>query len=169
MKKAPFILIGILVVLAVFSSWFFSVEKSPPRIVVLTEPIYMVGVSSTTTVKTVFKDVAAQRKAYASLRSKTVIPNARTPRVFVAVTKNYHDESWEYLIGDVVTKPGPAPENMQAFAIPARTYAVFTVRPRNLLLWGYTIGKIKNYAYSDWLPESKYEADTSVLTDFEYQ
>jgi AraC family transcriptional regulator len=60
-----------------------------------------------------------------------------------------------------------APEGMTAFEIPALTYAVFPVRPRNKAGWGMAIANAKGYAYTAWLPKSGYEP-AGVIDDFEY-
>ena len=56
---------------------------------------------------------------------------------------------------------------MHAFEIPAITYAVFPVRPRNRLAWGPAIANAKGYAYTAWMPGSGYEP-AGLIDDFEY-
>jgi AraC family transcriptional regulator len=56
---------------------------------------------------------------------------------------------------------------MSAFEIPAITYAVFPVRPKNKRGWGMAIANAKGYAYTTWLPKSGYEP-AGVIDDFEY-
>jgi AraC family transcriptional regulator len=56
---------------------------------------------------------------------------------------------------------------MLVFEIPAITYAIFPVRPRNRLAWGMAIANAKGYAYTAWMPTSGYEP-AGVIDDFEY-
>ena len=58
-------------------------------------------------------------------------------------------------------------EGLVAFVIPAITYAVFPVRPKNQMGWAFAIPDAKRYAYTVWLPDSAYEA-AGVIDDFEY-
>jgi AraC family transcriptional regulator len=144
-------------------------EKVEPKIVHLNEPIKMIGVSTRTGMKTIFKDAGRLGQEYKKIKDANLIPNKKQPWGFVAVSKDFQGmESWEYLMGDVVNCLDVLPEGCKSFEIPAMTYAVFPIRPKSKFSWGLTIGLTKKYIFSEWLPNSKYEADSSILGDFEY-
>jgi AraC family transcriptional regulator len=146
-----------------------SVDKSEPRIVALEAPIKMVGVSMRTGMKTIYKDAPVLGKKYRKITEQGLIKNKKLPRTFVAISKNFSSDnrSWEYLMGDVVTTFDEAPKNLIAFEIPAKTFAVFSMRSRFRFLWGPIIGMTKKFIFTEWLPNSGYEADSSILGDFE--
>lgn len=144
-------------------------ERSEPRIITLQEPIKMIGVSTRTGMKTIFKDAASLGQRYKQVKDQGLIPNKKVPWGFVAISKDFQGtESWDYLMGDVVTTLDRVPAGLGSFQIPCMTYAVFPVRPKSKFAWGITIGRTKKYVYTDWLPNSQYEADSSILGDFEY-
>lgn len=144
-------------------------EKSEPKLVTLKEPIKMIGVSTRTGMKTIFKDAAKLGQEYKQVKDQNLIPNKKTPWGFVAISKDFQGmESWDYLMGDVVNTLDHVPAGLEPFEIPASTYAVFPIRPRSKFSWGLTIARMKKYIYTEWLPDSKYEADPSILGDFEY-
>jgi AraC family transcriptional regulator len=146
-----------------------SFEKVEPTIVTLQEPIRMIGVSTRTTMKTIFKDAANLGQKYKQVKDQGLIQNKKVPWGFVAISKNFQrTESWDYLMGDVVNTLNHVPVGLEPFQIPASTYAVFPIRPKSKLSWGITIGRTKKYIYTEWLPNSKYAADPSILGDFEY-
>jgi predicted transcriptional regulator YdeE len=146
-----------------------SIEKSAPKIVTLKEPIRMIGVSTRTGMKTIFKDAAKLGKKYKEIKDQGLIQNKKVPWGFVAISKNFQGtESWDYLIGDVVDTLEYVPAGLECFEIPASNYAVFPIRPKGKFSWGITIGRTKKYIYTEWLPHSKYEADPRILGDFEY-
>ena len=146
-----------------------SLEKAAPRIVTLKEPIKMIGVSTRTGMQTIFKDAAKLGQKYKQVKDQNLIPNKRAPWAFVAISKNFQGmESWDYLMGDVVNTLEHVPAGLEPFEIPASTYAVFPIRPRSKFSWGITIARMKKYIYTEWIPASKYEADPSILGDFEY-
>jgi AraC family transcriptional regulator len=144
-------------------------EKVAPKVVTLKEPIRMIGVSTRTGMKTIFKDAAKLGQKYKQVKDQNLIPNKKAPWGFVAISKNFQGtESWDYLMGDVVNALEHVPAGLECFEIPASTYAVFPIRPRSKFSWGITIGLTKKYIYTEWLPNSKYEADPRILGDFEY-
>lgn len=144
-------------------------EDSEPKIVTLKEPIKMIGVSMRTGMKTIFKDAADLGRKYRNVKEQGLIQNKKVPWEFVAISKNFQGtESWDYLMGDVVNPLEHVPEGLESFEIPVSTYAVFSIRPRSKFSWGITIGRTKKYIYTEWLPNSKYEADPCILGDFEY-
>ena len=139
-----------------------------PRITVLAEPILMLGMQVETGMKSVFRDVARLGKRWQAFKKTGVIPNKKEPWAFVAVSKD-HDQAqgrWNYLMGDVVTCLDAVPGSLVSYAIPAGTYAVFTLRPPNRFAWGMTIGMAKRYIYTEWLPKSGFKPG-SLVSDFE--
>jgi predicted transcriptional regulator YdeE len=164
---------GVFAVLAgailLFTSLFGAIEKAEPQILTLTEPIKMIGVSTRTGMKTIYQDAARLGQEYKRIKEQNLIRNKKEPWAFVAVSKDFHgEESWEYLMGDVVNRIDFVPNGLMTFEIPAMTYAVFPIRPKSRFSWGITIGLTKKYVYTEWLPNSKYESDHSILGDFEY-
>ena len=146
-----------------------SFEKVEPTIVTLQEPIKMIGVSTRTGMKTIFRDAARLGQKYRQLKDQGLIQNKKVPWGFVAISKNFQGtESWDYLMGDIVSTWDHIPAGLECFEIPAKTYAVFPIRPRSKFSWGITMGRTKKYIYTEWLPNSKYAADPSILGDFEY-
>ena len=147
-----------------------KIDKSEPQIVTLAASIKMIGVSMRTGLKTIYKDAARLGKKYKSIKDQDVIKNIKEPRAFVAVSKDFRDDNttWEYLMGDVVASFDYVPEGLIAFEIPAKTYAVFTIRARFRFLWGPAIGLTKKFIFTEWLPKSKYEIDSCFIGDFEY-
>lgn len=144
-------------------------EKPEPGFVTLKEPIKMIGISTRTGMKTVYSDVPKLGKEYLALKEKNVIPNKRAPWAFVAISRDFREDgSWEYLMGDVVTTLHTIPPGLKSFEIPAKTYAVFPIRPKSKYAWGIEFGRTKRFIYTEWLPASGYNADTGVLGDFEY-
>ncbi len=139
-----------------------------PRMIVLDEPILMLGVQVETGMKSVFRDVSRLGKRWQTFKKAGIIPNKKEPWAFVAISKDHDQQSgrWNYLMGDVVTCLDAVPPGLVSYAIPVGTYAVFTLRPANRFAWGLTIGRAKRYIYADWLPRSGYKPG-SVVSDFE--
>lgn len=145
-----------------------KVDKSEPKIIKLNAPIKMIGVSMKTGMKTIYKDAVILGNEYQ--KSKNLIQNKKEPWAFVAISKNISadNSSWEYLMGDVVTTFDNVPGGLIKFEIPVKTYAVFTIRPKLSFLWGPMIGLTKKFIFTEWLPGSKYEVESSIVGDFEY-
>lgn len=166
-----FIVIASLILAAALLFYFFigPFERSEPKIMTLKEPIKMIGVSMRTGLKTIFKDAANLGRRYKQVKDQDLISNKKVPWGFVAISKDFQgSESWDYLMGDVVTTLDRVPAGLESFQIPAITYAVFPVRPKSKFAWGITIGRTKKHIYTEWLPNSTYEADNSLIGDFEY-
>jgi len=148
---------------------FLQVKKEEPIIVVLNEPIKMIGVSVHTNEKSIFRDADRLGKQYNQIKKAGLIKNKREPWEFVAVSKGFTDDgSWDYLNGDVVTSFDSVPDGLTAFEIPVGRYARFHFQPRSVLVWGIGMGLLKKYIYTEWLPSSPYEPDNAVVGDFEY-
>lgn len=148
----------------------FRVEKREPQIINLNEPIHFVGLSNMTSDKSIGKDIRKLGKRFNNIKSEKAIPYSKDPRVFIAVTKGYDPGTgnMEYLMGDVVTQSSDnILDELNNYQVPAGKYAVFSIKPKASFLWGYTIGKTKQYIYAKWLPESQYES-AGTIDDFEY-
>lgn len=163
------ILATIIVVASILYFLFIgNFKKEVPKIVSLKEPIKMIGVSIRTTQKSIFKDAVTLGNEYKKIKDKGIIQNKKTPWQFVAISKDFKgDESWEYLMGDVVTSSETVPSELKSFDIPPITYAVFTIKPKSRFAWGISIGRMKKYIYTDWIVNSGYELDNKIIGDFE--
>lgn len=166
--NAIIVLISLMAVIGLL--YFFligPVEKTEPRIVTLKEPIKMIGVSMRTGMKTIYRDAGTLGREYQKI--KDLIKNKKEPWGFVAIGKDFKGtDSWEYLMGDVVIDFSFVPPGLKSFEIPVMTCAVFTIRPKSRFAWGVAIGLTKKYIFTEWLPRSRFEAENSILGDFEY-
>lgn len=143
------------------------IEGTEPQIVTLDAPMPIIGLAMQTSTKRVYRDVPRLGKQFQAHRDS--IPGKKQPWAFAAVTTDFDPEthSFTYIMGDVVTGTQAIPEGLIAFDIPAGTYAVFPVRPRNRFGWAPAIISAKKYAYNTWLPRSGYRA-AGIIDDFEY-
>lgn len=146
-----------------------SIEGTEPHIVDLAEPICVVGLSMETNVNQIRRDVPALAKRYQQYKREQEILNLRQPWTFVAISKDFDPEmrTFWYMLGDVVISLDVVPPGLEPFRIPAIKYAVFPVRPKNRFGWPFAIASVKRYAFTDWLPNSRYEP-AGVIDDFEY-
>jgi predicted transcriptional regulator YdeE len=144
-------------------------QPSPPKIINLSEPMNIVGLSIETNAKNVYRDVPDLGSRFNRLKNEVEIPNRKEPWGFVAISKDYNSESnsWTYIIGDVVNKFTNIPNEFITFQIPPLRYAVFTIQPKNRYLWAWTINQTKNYVHKQWLPKSEFEP-AGIIDDFEY-
>jgi len=140
-----------------------------PQIVDLPSPILIVGMSVETTLKRIYRDVPALGRQFKALKQQHPIANRQEPWALAAVSRGYDPATgaMTYVLGDVVTRVTSVPAGMLVFEIPAITYAIFPVRPKNRLAWGMAIANAKGYAYTAWMPTSGYEP-AGVIDDFEY-
>jgi AraC family transcriptional regulator len=144
-------------------------EKVEPRIIRLEAPIRMIGVSMRTSMRSIYKDASRLGQEYRRAGELDLVKNKKEPWEFVAISKDFEgQESWEYLMGDVVNSLDVVPHGMKPFEIPAATYAVFPIRPKSKFAWGIAIGLTKKYVFTEWFPACPYEHDGSALGDFEY-
>jgi AraC family transcriptional regulator len=146
-----------------------KIEGTEPRIVQLDEPIQALGMSTYTDSRQASRDVAALGRRYQEFKIQNQIPHRKQPWAFVGVSKDFNEmeRSFWYMMGDVVTHVDQVPKGLEAFQVPAGTYAVFPVRPKNRLGWGPAIVNAKRYAFLTWLPNSEYQA-AGTIDDFEY-
>jgi predicted transcriptional regulator YdeE len=146
-----------------------NVKKDAPTIVTLTESIKMIGVSARMTPKTVFRDSQILGQRYNQVKTAGLVHNKKSPWAFVAISKDFsEDGAWDYLMGDVVTDLENVPDKLLPFEIPAGTYAKFSLQPRSVALWGFALGMLKKFIYTEWLPNSNYLLNNQILGDFEY-
>ncbi len=170
MTVAGIVIVALLIVAGALAYFLIGPFVKPdPKLVALGDPVKMIGISTRTSMKTVFSDVPRLGKEYQALKEKNAIPNKKDPWAFVAISKDFRDDgSWEYLMGDVVTTLDSIPAGLKSFEIPKQRYAVFSIHPKSRFAWGIEIGRTKKYVYTEWLPASKYVADTAILGDFEF-
>ena len=153
-----------------FLERFFAHDvETQPRIVELEQPIRILGLSVSTDSKRVSGDVAQLGFQYDKYKKEHGVPNKKQPWGFAAVSKDYDEakHTFLYIMGDVVTSLDEVPSGLIPFEIPAGTYAVFPVRPKNRWGWAIAIISTKRYAYGVWLPASGYEP-AGTIDDFEY-
>jgi predicted transcriptional regulator YdeE len=150
------------------SLFTYPIEGVEPRIVTLDQPIRIAGMALQTNITRIYTDLPALGKRYRDHKKQHPIRNLKVPWAFAAVSKDFDPQTgaMSYIMGDVVTDAGET-EGLVTFTIPAITYAVFPVRPRNQLGWAFAIPDAKRYAYTVWLPNSEYQA-AGVIDDFEY-
>lgn len=144
-------------------------DVEEPRIVMLEQPIKIVGMGIDTDARSVYRDVPRLGKQFERYKEAHEIPHKKQPWGFAAVSQGFDREkqTFSYTMGDVVTSFDRAPEDLTACEIPPGTYAVFSVRPKNRFGWGIAIANVKRYAYEVWLPESGC-APAGTIDDFEY-
>jgi predicted transcriptional regulator YdeE len=140
-----------------------------PRIFDLEEPIKIIGLKVDTDVTRIYHDAQQLVEQFEKYKKANEIPNKRQPWAFAAVSKDFDEEkkTFSYLIGDVVTSLEEIPQGLIPFEIPAIKYAVFPIRPKSEFAWGEAIANTKKYAYTEWLPNSKYEL-AKIIDDVEY-
>ena len=148
----------------------FAHPVQGPKIVDLAPPVKIMGMGVDTTISKVARDVARLGKQYERYKKNTEIPDLKTPWGFAAVSTGYDPQAqtFHYFMGDVVTRFEYSSPGLKPFEIPAGTYAVFAVRPKNKLGWPVAIAATKRLAYQDWLPGSAYEPAGGAVDDFEY-
>lgn len=172
MRKMTTVIIVIISILIIGVIFYFlligGIDKSEPKIVTLDKPIKFIGLGINTSNKAIYKDVKIVSNEYYSIKKKNPIPNKQEPWIFVAVSRNYNKETgiFEYIVGDVVTKIDSIPTGLQSYEIPSLTYAIFPIRPKSSIAWGITIGRMKRYIYTEWMPKSGYEP-AGIIDDFE--
>jgi predicted transcriptional regulator YdeE len=147
----------------------FAHGVQEPRVVVLEQPIKIMGMGIETDVRSVYRDVPRLGKRFERYKKAHDIPNKKEPWAFAAVSKDFDEvaQTFLYIMGDVVTSFDQVPSDLTAFEIPAGTYAVFSVQPKNRFGWAVGIVNAKRYAYETWLPASGYEP-AGTIDDFEY-
>lgn len=145
------------------------IEGSAPTITEIAHPILVAGMSMSTDVRRIYRDVPKLAKRFEAFKQAHKVPNRREPWGFAAVSRGFDKATggFSYALGDVVTSFENLPQGLEAIEIPAMTYAVFQVRPRSRFGWGVAIARAKAYAYDTWLPDSGYQPGR-LIDDFEY-
>lgn len=148
-------------------------KRNPrPKIVTLKEPIKVIGVSTKTTTKTFVEDDRILWKEYKLTKEKGLIKNKKEEHSFIAVRKaSQEDNSWEYLIGNIVHSLDEIPTGLKAVEIPVNTYAAFhlPIKVKNEIEWASTILKTEKYIFEKWLPKSMFKLDAnSPIREIEY-
>lgn len=139
-----------------------------PSIVTIDKPMNFLGLEIQTSNKTAFKDIPKLGRDYQAMKQKMGIPHQKDPWQFVAVARDYSKENrtFNYQMGNVVTKVDKIPEGFEVYEIPDGKYAVFTITPRFKFMWGRAILRTKQFAYTRWLPQSQYES-AGTIDEFE--
>jgi predicted transcriptional regulator YdeE len=146
-----------------------NIKKAAPEIVKIARPIQFIGLSVRTSDKSIYQDVGKVTAEFNRITKEHPIENRKKPWAFVAVSKNYDKQksTFDYIVGEVVTEVKNMPPGLDAYEIPALTYAVFSIKPKSRLAWGITMGRMKRYIYTEWLPNSGYEP-SDLVGDFEF-
>jgi len=146
----------------------FGSNVPEPRIINLEKPIFFVGMTLRTNTQKIGKDAKTLAKKMNMAKFREEIPHRRDPWAYVALSRNYNPTSGrlEYTLGDVVTHLGTnLPAGILGHEIPVGTYAIFTVKP-GAFSWKRSITKLKEYIFTEWLPNSQYE-HTGDFDEFE--
>jgi predicted transcriptional regulator YdeE len=137
-----------------------------PKIVQIEKEINCLGLSIRTTDKTVYKDLPHLYEKYMRLKDEGKIKNIKEPWEYVSLSNNYSgSKSWDYYTGYVVTGYEEDRNELIRFSVPAGTYAIFEIRSKSKFLFGFKMGRMKQYIYTKWLPQSGYEFTNC---DYEY-
>ena len=169
MKTIVIILfIAIISLLALYYLFIGNPDKCEPEIVKLNEPIKLIGIEVQTDDKSIYKDAGRITKRFNEINSRNPVPDLKQPWARLYVSKDYNAEArtFKYIVGDVVTQIDSIPEGLNYYEVPASVYAVFTIKPKSRLVWGITMGRMKRYIFTEWLPVSGYEA-SGIIDDFE--
>jgi len=165
------LIILLLVILIAITSYFVligNIDKSEPKIVKLDKPIQIIGLEINTNDKDIYKDVGKVASDLNDIINKNPIANKKEPWARLNVSKDYNKEkgTFKYIIGDVVTKIDSIPNGLQSYEIPALTFAIFRIQPKSKIAWGITMGRMKRFIYTEWLPKSDYKP-SDIFGDFE--
>jgi predicted transcriptional regulator YdeE/ubiquinone/menaquinone biosynthesis C-methylase UbiE len=139
-----------------------------PKITRLNAPIQAIGISINTCFNKASIEIDQLCRRYLKDNISNIIPNKKSPGVFITATKNYHptEKTFTYFLGDEVTSISEIPEGLIDFEVPSLSYVVFTVRPNGSNDWTRAITDMKNYIYEYWFPNSHYEK-AKVINEFE--
>ena len=166
-----FLLILITLLLLLFVSYWILIgpaEKPNPEIITLQEPVYIVGLGIATNDRDIYKDVEAIAAKFKVLKGENSIMHLKQPWASINISRDYNPEekTFTYIVGDVVTAIDAVPPGLKYYEIPAISYAVFPIRPRSRFAWGITMGRMKRFIYTEWLPKSGYRP-SGLIGDFE--
>ncbi len=169
MLKIILILLAIIIVLVVLYMIFIgNIDKKEPQIVTLKEPIKLIGLEIDTNDKDIYKDVGRVASSFNEIKKNYPIPNLKQPWASINISKNYNErtKTFTYIVGDVVTQFDAVPAGLSKYEVPAIIYAIFTIRPKSRFAWGITMGRMKKFIYTEWLPKSGYRP-SGIIGDFE--
>jgi predicted transcriptional regulator YdeE len=157
-----------LVCLVLYHTLIGNIDQAEPGIVRLDEPIHLVGMEIQTSDKKIYKDVGRVAAEFNEAKKRTPIQNLKQPWASINISKDYNRDTrtFTYIMGDVVTGSGTVPRGLNLYEVPAISYAVFTIRPKSRWAWGITMGRMKQFIYTEWLPRSGYEL-SELIGDFE--
>jgi AraC family transcriptional regulator len=169
MKTIIIIVLAVIFVLtALYIILIGNIDKSEPKIVKLNEPIKLIGIEINTNDKDIYKDVGLIASKFNEIKKINPIPYLKQPWASINVSKDYNvvTKTFKYIVGDVVTQVDSIPNGLYYYEVPALTYAIFSIRPKSKIAWGITMGRMKRYIYTEWLPKSGYET-SEIIGDFE--
>jgi predicted transcriptional regulator YdeE len=168
MRTIQIIILAIVVVIVLYYVFIGNIDKSEPKIIKLEKPIQLIGLKINTSDKDIYKDVGRVAAMFNEIKKNNPIPYLKQPWVSINISKDYNVETktFTYIVGDVVTKVDSIPNGLYYYEVPALTYAIFPIRPKSKIAWGITIGRMKRFIYTNWLPESGY-IPSDIIGDFE--
>jgi AraC family transcriptional regulator len=169
MKIFVVIVIAVLILLIVlYTILIGNIDKKEPQIIKLDEPIKLIGIEINTNDRDVYRDVGTVASEFKELKKSSPIPYLKQPWSSINISKDYNVETktFKYIMGDVVTQVDTIPNRFHYYEVPALTYAIFQIKPKSKIAWGITMGRMKKYIYTEWLPKSGYSA-SEIIGDFE--
>ena len=139
--------------------------KNSPRMVQIDNPIYCHGFMVSTTEKNMMKDISEVYKKIMSYKKKNEITGMTHPWEYISLSTNFAgSSSWDYYTGYVVCKDVQNSSELISYTVPNGEYAVFKLRCKSKILFGFKMGMLKREIYTKWLPSSQYSFD-----NFEYE
>jgi predicted transcriptional regulator YdeE len=169
MKKAIILIFFVITILAVlYFILIGNIDKSDPKIVKLDQPVYSIGLEIKTSDKSIYQDVGKIASQFNEIKKTNPIPNLKDPWSSINISKDYNPENgtFTYIVSDVVTQLDSVPDGLKSYEIPPLTYAVFRIQPKSKIAWGITMGSMKKFIYSEWLPKSIY-LPSDIFGEFE--
>ena len=169
MKIVIILLISVILILIIlYIILIGNIDKTEPQIVRFNEPIKLIGIEINTNDKDIYKDVGRVASKFNDIKKNNPIPHLKQPWASINISKDYNVETktFKYIVGDVVTQVDSIPDELYFYEVPAITYAVFPIRPKSKMAWGITMGRMKRYIYTEWLPKSGYKP-SELIGDFE--
>jgi predicted transcriptional regulator YdeE len=156
--KTALIIIIIAALIVLYFTLIGNIDKSEPKIIKLDQPIYIIGLEINTDDKAIYKDVSKVASQFNKIKTEYPIPKLKKPWASINISKDYNPEkrTFTYVVGDVVTQVDTIPLGLKFYEIPPLTYAVFPIRPKSNIAWGITMGRMKKFIYTEWLPNSIY-------------
>jgi predicted transcriptional regulator YdeE len=169
MTKAILLIVFIIAIIVVlYFILIGNIDKSDPIIVKLDQPIYSIGLEIKTSDKSIYQDVGTIVSQFNDIKKTNPITNLKEPWASINISKDYNpgNGTFTYVVTDVVTKTDSVPEGLRSYEIPPLTYAVFRIQPKSKIAWGFTMGRMKKFIYTEWLPNSNY-LPSDIFGEFE--